>query len=165
MLTVLKNFGIGLKIQLDYPCIKNFEALSDFIFKHTGDLLSKSTLRGIFQFNSTNKPTEATLDLICKAVGFAGWEDFNLKETFELEFEIAHYITLVRLNGIMDRPLLNRILSENHENPYLYSLLDAIIHVAITKRDNNFLKAFSRCSLYSKTQSISTKYIFCHIPW
>jgi len=34
---------------------KNFEALSDFIFKHTGDLLSKSTLRRVFQFNSARR--------------------------------------------------------------------------------------------------------------
>lgn len=118
----------------------NFEVLSDYIFKQTGNLLSKSTLRRIFQFNTTTKPTEATLGLICKAIGFDGWGDFNHNVTFEQQFEIEHYISMVRMNGILDQTLINQVLAENHDNPYLVSLLDALIQAAIATRDIAFLK-------------------------
>ncbi len=141
----------------------NFEVLSDFIFKQTGDLLSKSTLRRVFQFNSTNKPTEATLGLICKAIGFDGWEDFNLNETFELQFEIEHYISMVRLNGIMDRTLINQILAENHENPYLVTFLDSLIQVAIANRDIPFLKdIFTLFGVFENLKHFHKIYFLSH---
>ncbi len=141
----------------------NFEVLSDFIFKQTGDLLSKSTLRRVFQFNSTNKPTEATLGLICKAIGFDGWEDFNHNETFEMQFEIEHYISMVRMNGIMDRTLINQILAENHENPYLATFIDALIQVAIANRDITFLKdIFALFEVFENLKHFHKIYFLSH---
>ncbi len=141
----------------------NFEVLSDFIFKQTGELLSKSTLRRVFQFNTTTKPTEATLGLICKAIGFDGWEDFNHNETFELQFEIEHYISMLRMNGIMDRPLIEQILAENRENPYLVSFVDALIQVAIANRDINFLKdIFSVLAVFENLKHFHKIYFLSH---
>ncbi len=135
-LRILVENTIGFSLHSN----NNFEVLSNFIFQQTGDLLSKSTLRRVFQFNSAYKPTEATLGLICKSIGFEGWKDFNLNQSFEMQFEIAHYISMVRLNGTLNRDLINKILAENRENPYLVSLLDTIIQVAIANRDISFLR-------------------------
>ena len=141
----------------------NFEVLSDFIFKQTGDLLSKSTLRRVFQFNPTNKPTEATLELICKSIGFGGWDDFNQNESFELQFEIEHYISIIRLNGIIDREFINKILAENRENPYLVSFLDAVIQSAIANRDITFLKdIFTLFEVFENLKHFHKIYFLSH---
>lgn len=55
---------------------KNYDLFSDIIFERTGALLSNSTLRRVFQYECGNHPTQSTLDLICKTIGFRDWNDF-----------------------------------------------------------------------------------------
>jgi hypothetical protein len=119
---------------------KSYNLLSNLIFDRTGALLSNSTLRRVFQYNSDNHPTKSTLDLICKCIGFANWEEFNGNESDESHSDLNYVITTFRLQGINDHELIKKVIIKHSDNPQVFDLLETIVQIAISNRDIKFLK-------------------------
>lgn len=68
---VLAKFGRTLDSPTDY------DLLSATIERHTGDMLSSSTLKRLFGYNKQQtSPRPSTLSTLARYVGFAGWSDF-----------------------------------------------------------------------------------------
>lgn len=142
---------------------KNFALVSQFIFERTGAMVSTSTLRRVFQYHTSGKPTRATLDLICKSMGFADWNDFVIKEQIRLRFRLSQVISFLRMNGISDRKLVKRLIHENKDNQNIFALLDAAIQIAISKRDTSFLKDFfEMLPTFESQKDLSMMYFMIH---
>lgn len=118
---------------------KNYDLLSNVIFERTGALLSNSTLRRVFQYNSENHPTKSTLDLICKAIGFRDWDDFIENESTHLQYDLSQLIAMFKLKGISDHENTWKILEKYSAYPDFFNLLDTVVEMAITIRDIDFL--------------------------
>ncbi len=68
---VLVKFGRTLDSPTDY------DLLSVAIERHTGDMISSSTLKRLFGYNKQQtSPRPSTLSTLARYVGFAGWSDF-----------------------------------------------------------------------------------------
>ena len=118
---------------------KNFDFLSNFIFERTGAVISNSTLRRVFQYNSDNHPTKSTLDLICKSIGFQDWADFIAKERNHSQLDLSQLITLFKLQGIGNHEQTWKILDELSDHPNIFNLLNTVVQIAISNRDILFL--------------------------
>lgn len=58
---------------------KDFCALSDDIYKVTGDMLSVSTLKRLFgRFGTRLAPRQSTLSIAARYLGYNDWEEFTL---------------------------------------------------------------------------------------
>jgi len=142
---------------------KNFTFLSQYIFERTGSLVSASTLRRVFQYRSDNKPTLATLDLICRSIGYAGWIDFHTKEQIQLRFELSQSMSFLRLNGIGNRQLIRQILHEHKDNLNIFALLDTLVQIALLNKDREFLESFfDFLPDFEKTKDLSMMYFLMH---
>lgn len=82
---------------------KSYDLLSNIIFDRTGALISNSTLRRVFQYDSDNNPTKSTLDLICRTIGFRDWDEFIEKESNYAQVDLSQLITMFKLQGLRDR--------------------------------------------------------------
>ena len=118
---------------------KSYNLLSNIIFDRTGALLSNSTLRRVFQYDSVNNPTKSTLDLICKSIGFNNWDDFVEKEKTHSQSDLSQVITIFRLQGIRDHAQTFRTLEKYSDHPDFFNLLDDVVQIAISNRDIEFL--------------------------
>ena len=118
---------------------KSYDLLANIIFDRTGALLSNSTLRRVFQYDSLNNPTKSTLDLICKSIGFQNWNDFVEKEKNQSQSDLSQIITIFRLQGIRDHAQTVQTLEKYRDHPDFFSLMDAVVQIAITNRDIKFL--------------------------
>lgn len=118
---------------------KNYDLLSNIIFERTGALLSNSTLRRVFQYDSDNSPTKGTLDLICMSIGFANWEDFIENDVNRSQSNLSQSISFIKQNGINDHEQTLQIIANCSQDPYFYILLDTIVQIAITSRNIRFL--------------------------
>lgn len=118
---------------------KSYNLFSDIIYERTGALLSNSTLRRVFQYNSDNHPTKSTLDLICKSIGFNNWDDFVEKEHKHTHYDLSQLIAVFKLQGLGNRDETIQILEKYTGNPEFFILLDAVAQIAISTRDIEFL--------------------------
>ncbi|MDO9257890.1 MAG: hypothetical protein Q7U54_20410 [Bacteroidales bacterium] len=119
---------------------KNYDLLSSIIFERTGALLSNSTLRRVFQYDSRNNPTKSTLDLICKSIGLTNWEEFVEKEESQDHSALTQLISTFRLQGLHDHEQIKQIITKYSDNPHVFDLLETIVQIAIERRDIIFLK-------------------------
>ena len=118
---------------------KNFDVLSNIIFERTGAMLSNSTLRRVFQYDCGNNPTKTTLDLICKTIGLTSWQEFVEHENTQSLSDLTQYITIIKLQGIHNHEQTLKIITDSLNDPNFYMLLEAIVQIAITSRDMQFL--------------------------
>jgi hypothetical protein len=142
---------------------KNYDLLSNIIFERTGAILSNSTLRRVFQYDCDNHPTKSTLDLICKAIGFRSWDDFIEKESNQVLFDISQLIAMYKLQGLGDHTLTWQTIEKQAEHPNFFTLLDAIVQIAISNRDIEFLsKLFELEGVFDRSHSKITIIYFIH---
>ena len=118
---------------------KNYDLLSNIIFERTGALLSSSTLRRVFQYDSDNHPTKSTLDLICKSIGFRGWDDFIEKEKTSSHSDLFQLTAMFKLQGLGDLEQTRQILEKHGDHPDFFNLLNTTVQIAIANRDTGFL--------------------------
>lgn len=118
---------------------KSYDLLSNIIFDRTGALISNSTLRRVFQYDSDNNPTKSTLDLICRTIGFRDWDEFIEKESNYAQVDLSQLITMFKLQGLRDHVQTAQILEKLSNHPNFFSLLDTVVQVAISNRDIDFL--------------------------
>ena len=154
---------VALSMAFSLNTNKNFDVLSKIVFERSGVLLSKSTLRRVFQYDSCNKPTKFTLDIICKSIGFEDWKEFIEKEKYQSQFDLDQLISIFRLQGIHDHEQTKLIISKCSEYPYIFNLLDTIVQIAITNRDIKFLRElFDLPGVFDKKRDPLTIYYFIH---
>lgn len=142
---------------------KSYNLLSTNIFERTGALISNSTLRRVFQYDSENHPTKSTLDLICKSIGFQDWDDFIEKESNHSQFDLSQLITMFRFQGLRDHAQTRKTLEEFSNHPNFFNLLDAVVQLAISNRDIEFLsKIFELDIVFERNHSPVTLMYFIH---
>ena len=142
---------------------KSYDLLSNIIFDRTGTLLSNSTLRRVFQYDSVNNPTKSTLDHICKSIGFRDWDDFIEKESNHSQFDLSQLITMFRFQGLRDHAQTRQALEEFSYHPNFFNLLDAVVQLAISNRDIEFLsKIFELDIVFERNHSPVTLMYFIH---
>ena len=142
---------------------KNYDLLSNIIFERTGAILSNSTLRRVFQYDCDNHPTKSTLDLICKAIGFRSWDDFIEKESNQVLFDLSQLISMYKLQGLGDHGQTRETLEKHTEHPNFFTLLDAIVQIAILNRDIEFLsKLFELEGVFDRSHANITIIYFIH---
>jgi hypothetical protein len=59
---------------------RDYEFLSELIFKETGTLLSLSTLKRLWRQNGDRTPHPGTLNALSKYLGYANWLDFRAQQ-------------------------------------------------------------------------------------
>jgi|GEM_PF-2296034 len=121
---------------------KSYNLLSNIIFERTGALLSNSTLRRVFQYNSDNHPTKSTLDLICKCIGYHDWDNFIDKERNLSQVDLSQLITMFKLHGLGDHNETIQTLEKFNNHPNFFILLDTVVQIAISNHDIEFLSRF-----------------------
>lgn len=142
---------------------KNYDLLSRVIFERTAAMLSSSTLRRVFQYDSDNLPTKSSLDLICKSIGFRDWDDFIEKECNPSQFDLSQVIAMYKLQGLGDHGQTRKNLEKYSEHPNFFNLLDAIVQIAILKRDIEFLgKLFELEGVFDRSHADISLIYFIH---
>ena len=127
--TVESHLPFSLKIN------KNFGQFSSLIYDKTGNYISVSTLRRIFQYESNTFPTLFTLDTICKAIDYSSWKAFV--ECAYKNHEEEHYEILsnLRYNGYENADEFMRIFNDFVNTEYCYDITLALAQAAVRKAD------------------------------
>lgn len=127
--TVESTLSFSLKIN------KNFGQFSSLIYDKTGNYISVSTLRRIFQYKSNTTPTLFTLDTICKAIDYTDWQAFE--ECTYINHEEEHYemLTNLRYNGYQDADEFMRIFNDFVHTEFCYDITLALVQAAVRKAD------------------------------
>jgi len=162
---ILERLRIKVSYSGPFPLNSNkdYDHLSAFIFEKTGAMLSNSTLRRVFQFNNDTHPTKITLDLICKSIGYTDWDDFIEKDGNQAQFDLSQHITMFRLRGLRDHAQTLQTLEEYSSHSNFFNLLDAIVQLAISNRDIEFLsKIFELDIVFERNHSRVTLTYFIH---
>ena len=142
---------------------KDYEHLSGYIFEKTGAMLSNSTLRRVFQYHCETHPTKNTLDLICKSIGFADWEEFIEEDGILPKPDLAQLITMFKLQGIENHTQTWQILNEHSEHPNIFNLLEVVVQIAVSKRDIPFLaKVFELDKIFHQNHNPVPIIYFVH---
>jgi len=118
---------------------KNFGVLSTFIYDKTGNYVSVSTLRRVFQYESNSMPTLFTLDTICKAIDYTDWQGFV--NCAYINHEEEHYEILSNLMhcGYQDIQEFMEIFNYFVHTDFVYEITLALIQAAVLKADFNVL--------------------------
>jgi len=162
---IIERLRVRVSHSMPFPLNSNkdYEHLSQFVFEQTGAMLSSSTLRRIFQYNSGNKPTKSTLDLICKSIGLKDWEDFIEKEGIHSQPDLAQVITMFKLQGIDNHARTWQILDEHSKHLNIFNLLEAVVQIAISKKDIAFLRSvFELDQIFDQNQNPVPIIYFVH---
>jgi hypothetical protein len=130
---------VALSISFSLNANKNYDLLSAVIFERTGALLSNSTLRRVFQYDSNSHPTQSSLDLISQAIGYSGWDEFVEKENPYPQTDLSQVITMFRLRGLGEHGQTWLILDTYSAHPDFFKLYNAVAQIAIASRDVEFL--------------------------
>lgn len=142
---------------------KSYNLLSNIIFEQTGAMLSNSTLRRVFQYDSENHPTKSTLDLICKCIGFHDWDDYIEKERNHSQNDLSQVISILKLQGIKDHALTKQIIKTYSDNPDFFILMDTVVQVAIKSHDVPFLKElFDLPGVFDRERDPTDIFYFTH---
>lgn len=78
---------------------RDFELLSESVFRHTGVLMSTTTLKRLWGYiNETVTPRHSTLDTLARYAGWSGWDNFCRDESPEDEsgFVAANCIDVLK---------------------------------------------------------------------
>lgn len=127
--TVESYLPFSLKIN------KNFGQFSALIYEKTGNYLSVSTLRRVFQYKSPSIPTLFTLDTICKALDYADWQAFVNCAYKNHEEEHYEIISNLRYNGYEDADEFKRIFNDFVHTEFCYDITLALVQAAVRKAD------------------------------
>ncbi|MFZ4799569.1 MAG: hypothetical protein ACOYMA_18890 [Bacteroidia bacterium] len=127
--TVESSLPFSLKIN------KNFGSFSSLIYDKTGNYISVSTLRRIFQYNSKSMPTLYTMDTICKALDYGNWQAFL--DCAYINHEEEHYeiLSSLRYNGYENTEEFMRIFNDFVYTDFKYDITLALIKAAVRKAD------------------------------
>jgi len=142
---------------------KNYEQFSLFIFENTRTQISQSTLRRLFQYNSSHVPTKSTLDLVSRSLGFVNWDDFVEKEITLSQYDLLQLISAIQLGGIPDRAQVADQIVKFRNCSDLFNLLDVVAQALIAGRDVEFLgRLFDLPDVFSSGQDALKIYFFVH---
>lgn len=142
---------------------KNYHLLSAVIFERTGAIVSNSTLRRVFQYDSGINPTKNTLDLICKSIGYQDWTDFVEKDKNHSQFVLSQHIAMFKLHGLGDQVKTRQILEEFSGHPNFFNLLETTAQAAISNRDTGFIrKLFDLKGVFEKELDPIPVFYFIH---
>jgi len=162
---ILERLRTKVAQSLTFPLNSNksYNLLSNTIFERTGALISNSTLRRVFQYDSENHPTKSTLDLICKSIGFQDWEEFIEQDRNHSQLDLSQHITMFRFRGLSDHAQTLQTLEEYSSHSNFFNLLDAVVQLAISNRDIEFLsKIFELDIVFERNHSPVTLMYFIH---
>lgn len=154
---------VAQTLNLSLNSNKNYDYFSRFIFEKTHIQVSPSTLRRVFQYDSHHIPTKSTLDLISQSIGFVNWNDFIEKEQTLSQYDISQLISAIQLGGIPNNKQIIEQVAKFINCPYLFNLLEAIVQVAIAKRDVKLLGGlFELDDIFTFEQDSLKIYFFVH---
>ncbi len=140
---------------------KNISKFAQLILLKTHNSVSESTLKRLFLYPDSTIPSLYTLDTICKAIGFADWDDFTEDLNQLSEYEHYEILSVLKYNGYKDwsdfKGIVNRFIS----TPYKYEIALLLIDVAIKKRDvESLTKIFDLPVLFEILHDNRPQYYF-----
>ena len=119
---------------------KNYSRFSDLIMQKTETVVSVSTLKRLFLYESDVMPSRNTLDLICQTIGIKDWDAFQDSSNDHSEFEHLEVIKSLELEGYRNKSDFKKIYEKFDYPEYKYFVTLYLIKNAIQKRDIDILK-------------------------
>lgn len=134
---VMERFRTVVQESLPYSLKinKNIPLFAQLIYKKTHKAVSASTLKRLFLYPDYTIPSLYTLDTICQAIGFAGWNNFINNEEQIVDCEHFEVITMIRNEGYKDFSEFKEIISKFVNTNHKYSVTLALVQAAVSKSD------------------------------
>lgn len=155
--------GLAKRVNVSFNTNKSYNRISEFLFEKTRVNVSQSTLRRVFQYDSSHSPTKSTLDLICQSLGYYNWEDFVEKETELDHFDLLQVISVIQIAGISSLEEVRKQVSKFIDSPNLFNLLEATVDAAISQKNTSILgQLFELDGVFDYRQDSLKIYFFIH---
>lgn len=154
---------LAKRVNVSFNTNKSYYRISEFLFERTRVIVSQSTLRRVFQYDSPHSPTKSTLDLICQSLGYHNWEDFIEKESELNHFDLLQIISATQIGGISSLNEVKKQVSKFIDSPNLFILMEAILDAAISQRNISILgQLFELDGVFDYRQDSLKIYFFIH---
>jgi hypothetical protein len=140
---------------------KNISKFAQLIFLKTRNSVSVSTLKRLFLYPDFTIPSLYTLDTICKAIGFADWDDFTEDLNQLSEYEHYEILSVIKYNGYNDWNDFNKIVTRFVNTTFKYEIVLLLVDVAIKRRDiESLAKLFDLPVLFEILHDNRPQYYF-----